>query len=217
MIRILLADDHKIVREGTRQLLERAADLRVVAEAGNGEEAVQLAAQLQPDVVVMDVHMPRCNGLDATHQIKAQFPQMAVLILSAYEDNHYVFPLLEAGANGYLLKTTGGDELIAAIRSVQRGETILDSHIAGKVVQRATHPTSGDTDTHALLTPREREVLQAVAGGMSNKEVADMLFISLYTVQVHLRNIFNKLDASSRTEAVTLALSQGLISLRKSP
>ncbi len=215
-IRILLADDHTLVRQGTRQLLEQEARLSVVGEAGDGEEALMLADNLRPDVIVLDVHMPRLNGLDTTRRLKELHPEIRILILSAYEDDHYVFPLLEAGADGYLLKTAGGDALIQAIYTVNRGETALDPHIAAKVVNQLTqrNKTAYRTETMIeALTEREMEVLQQVAWGKSNKEVADILTISPYTVQVHLRNIFSKLNVNSRTEAVTCALRQGWISL----
>ncbi len=214
-IKVLLAEDHEIVREGTRQLLERDGGLIVVGEAGDGEEAVRLAGQLQPDVVVMDVRMPVLNGLEATRQIKARRPTVRVLILSAYEDDQYIFPLLEAGANGYLLKTASGKDLVRAIRTVCRGETVLDPHIATKVVTHLTAKQPGYRGEGMVeaLTDREVEVLQALADGQSNKEIAETLYISVYTVQVHLRNIFGKLGVSSRTEAVTYAIKQGWVSL----
>jgi len=214
-IKVLLAEDHKIVREGTRQLLERAEDLVVVGEAGDGEEAVRLVEKLQPDIVVMDVRMPHLTGLEATKRIKAQNRRTRVLILSAYEDDQYVFPLLEAGAEGYLLKSASGRELVRAIRHVCAGRKVLDPHITGKVVGHLTakQQSHRTDDLGEELTERELEVLQAVADGRSNREIADTLAISAYTVQVHLRNIFGKLGAGSRTEAVTRALRQGWITL----
>jgi DNA-binding NarL/FixJ family response regulator len=211
-IRILLVEDHKIVREGTRQLLEQAPDLAVIGEAADGQEAVRLASDLNPDVVVMDVRLPGLNGIEATKAIKHEHPDMPVLILSAYAEDRYVFPLLDAGANGYLLKTTGGAELARAIRTVQAGETALDPHIAHKVVQRLTsrRPHRGAEMTEGL-TERELEVLRVLATGRSNREIAEELFISPHTVQVHLRNIFAKLDVSSRVEAVAYAMRQGWV------
>lgn len=215
-IRVLLAEDHDIVREGTRQLLERAGDLSVVGEAGNGEEAVRLAEALRPDVVVMDVRMPRMGGLEATRLLKSRHPEMRVLILSAYENDEYILPLLEAGADGYLLKTAKGAELAQAIRTVHGGQTALDPLVAGKVVGHLTSRQQGYRAAGMVeaLTGREVEVLQAVASGMANKEIAEALCISSYTVQVHLRNIFGKLGVDNRTEAVTYALAQGWIKLR---
>jgi DNA-binding NarL/FixJ family response regulator len=215
-IHILLAEDHKIVREGTRQLLERTATLQVIGEAEDGQQAVEMTSQLKPDLVIMDVHMPNCNGLEATRQIKAALPETKVLILSAYEDDHYIFPLLEAGANGYLLKTSSGGDLVRAIETVMKGEVALDPHITSKVINAMTHKKALSEAVIEQPTERELEVLQAVATGKSNKAIALQLNISTYTVQVHLRNIFTKFGVNSRTEAVTFALSQGWISLNES-
>jgi DNA-binding NarL/FixJ family response regulator len=213
-IRVLLVDDHKIVREGTRQLLEQSDDLDVVAETANGEEAVRLCADLRPDVVVMDVHMPGMNGIEATRTIRSRHPFIRVLILSAYDDDRYVFPLLDAGAGGYLLKTTTGADLADAIRTVFKGETVLDPQISGKVRKRLSQAQVYRTDSMAEgLTERELEVLRAVAQGKSNKEIGEKLGIATNTVQVHLRNIFGKLSVGDRTEAVAHALRQGWISL----
>ncbi|MCL5111170.1 MAG: response regulator transcription factor [Chloroflexi bacterium] len=214
-IRVLLAEDHEIVREGTRQLLERAEHLTVVGEAGDGEEAVRLVESLQPDVVVMDVRMPRLTGLEATKLIKARHPRLRVLILSAYEDDQYVFPLLEAGADGYLLKTASGRDLVRAIRTVHEGQKVLDPHVTEKVLSHLSPKQTAyrSHDMAEALTERELEVLRSLASGKSNKEIADSLFISTYTVQVHLRNVFAKLGVGSRTEAVTFGLKQGWITL----
>ena len=213
-IRILLVDDHKIVREGTRQLLEQSTDLSVVAETASGEDALRLCAELRPDVVVMDVHMPGMNGIDATRVIRARHPFIRVLILSAYDDDRYVFPLLDAGAGGYLLKTTTGSDLADAIRTVFKGETVLDPQISAKVRNRLSQAQLYRGKGMAEgLTERELEVLRAVARGKSNKEIGEGLGIATNTVQVHLRNIFGKLGVGDRTEAVAFALRQGWISL----
>lgn len=212
-VRVLLAEDHDLVREGTRRLLEQNADLQVVGEAADGEEAVRLAGELLPDVVVMDVRMPKRNGIEATRAIKAAYPEMRVLVLSAHEDETYVLPLLEAGADGYLLKTTSGSELAQAILSVARGQRVFDAPIMGKVVQHLggkRQAYSGEGMVEAL-TEREMEVLRALATGKANKEIAADLFISAYTVQVHVRNILGKLGAANRTEAVAFAMRQGWI------
>jgi DNA-binding NarL/FixJ family response regulator len=218
-VRTLLVEDHDIVREGTRRLLERAEGVDIVGEAGDGESAVRLAHDLLPDIVIMDVRMPMLNGLEATRRIKAQHPEIKVLVLSAYEDDEFVFPLLEAGADGYLLKTTNGSELVRAIHAIVEGQSVLDPHITGKVVSHLTGrraPLGGTTPGQGYveaLTEREIQVLQAVADGLSNKEIAEALTLSTYTVQVHLRNIFGKLGVSSRTGAVTSALRQGWVRL----
>jgi DNA-binding NarL/FixJ family response regulator len=215
--RILLVEDHKIVREGTRQLLELADDFMVVGEGADGVEALELVESLLPDIVIMDVRMPRLNGIEATRLIKQRFPDVYVLILSAYEDDCYVFPLLEAGASGYILKTASGNELEIAIRTIMRGETALNPQVAHKLVQRVNRKQLyRNDDMSEGLTEREMDVLRAVAAGKSNKEIAAFLGISPGTVQVHMRNIFGKMRVSGRTEAVTMALTQGWITLDES-
>ncbi len=213
-IKVLLAEDHDIVREGTRRLLERAEDIVVVGEAGDGAQAAQLVQALRPDVVVMDIRMPQVSGIEATRQIKTHCPETRVLILSAYEDEQYVFPALQAGASGYLLKTASGRDLITAIRAVQRGEQVLDPHITKMMVQHVAKPEAYQGDRIVEpLTDREREVLQAAANGLGNKQIAETLSITTNTVQVHLHNIFGKLGVNSRTEAIAFALRQGWVKL----
>ena len=214
-IRILIADDHAVVREGTRQFLEREDDLEVVGEAADGEEAVRLVGSLNPDVAIMDISMPNVDGIEATRQIKAKYPKVAVLILSAYDDDQFVFSLLEAGAAGYLLKSVRGNELVNAIREVSAGESVLHPTIARKVLNRFTNIASETQKqkTQDILTEREIEVLQLATQGSSNQEIADSLFLSLRTVQSHLNHIFNKLQVSSRTEAVVHALKEGWVTL----
>jgi len=214
-IRILLADDHVLVRQGTRELLEQEEDMAVVAEAGDGEEAVQLATRQRPDVAIMDIAMPKLNGIEATRQIKALHPATAVLVLTAYDDDQYIFALLEAGAAGYLLKDVHADELIRAIRAVHAGESVLHPTIARKVINRFAQPADKRTGESTLdqLTDRELEVLKLAAKGMTNREIAGELVISVRTVQVHLSNIFSKMGVGSRTEAVLHALREGWITL----
>jgi NarL family two-component system response regulator LiaR len=211
-IHILLVDDHKIVRQGTRQLLGQFDDLVVVAETSNGEEAVRLCDEYKPQVVVMDIHMPGMTGLEATRIIRALHPNIQVVILSGYDDDRYVFPSLEAGALGYLLKTAGSEDLANAIRAVSQGGIVLDHHISERVRNRLSQPrrTYGLSDNPS---EREIEVLQAVAKGKSNKEIGELLNITTNTVQVHLRNIFGKLGVRDRTEAVTYAVRMHWISL----
>jgi DNA-binding NarL/FixJ family response regulator len=213
-IKLLLAEDHKIVREGTRQLLGQSADMEVIGEASDGVEAVQLAADLHPDVIVMDVRLPRLNGIEATRTITARFPEIRVLILSAYDDDSYVFPLLEAGASGYLLKTASGVELAEAIRQVHAGQTALAPRISAKIVNRiggrSAYRAAGMREG---LTEREMQVLRATAHGQPNKAIATTRAISPQTVQVHLRNIFAKLGVESRSQAVAYAISHGWITL----
>ncbi len=219
-IKVLLADDHVVVRAGTRQLIERSPDITVVGEASDGAEAIQLAADLQPDVVVMDVRMPGVSGVEATRQIKEKYPDMAVLVLTAHDDDEYVFALLQAGANGYLLKTAEADELVKAIRTVNSGQLALAPMVAGKVVSQFT---SGNTLPEVLsniqhdyggLTEREMDILRLVGKGLTNKEIGRSLYISDRTVQAHLSNIFSKLNVSSRTEAVMHAVRQGWIAAK---
>jgi len=214
-IRILLADDHALVREGTKELLEREDDLEVVAEAGDGKTAVQLATKQRPDVVIMDFAMPKLNGIEATRQIKAIDPSIAVLVLTAYDNEQYIFAFLEAGAAGYLLKDAHIDELIKAIRAVHAGESILHPAIARKVINRFARPAEKYGKEAALnqLTKRELEVLKLAAKGMSNREIALELSISVRTVQTHLSNIFTKIGVGSRIEAVIYGLRQGWFTL----
>jgi DNA-binding NarL/FixJ family response regulator len=213
-ITILLVEDHKIVREGTRQLLEQSTDMLVAGEASDGLEAVQMAEDIRPNVIVMDVRLPRLNGIEATHIITRRFPEIKILILSAYDDDSYVFPLLEAGASGYLLKTSSGAELAAAIRLVFAGETALSPRISAKIVNRLGGRQAYRADKMAEgLTEREMAVLRIAAHGYPNKLIASELGISSQTVQVHLRNIFGKLGVSNRSEAIAYAIQHGWITL----
>jgi DNA-binding NarL/FixJ family response regulator len=216
-IKILLVEDHKIVREGTRQLLEQSTDLEVVGEASDGMEAIQYATKLHPNVIVMDVRLPRLNGIEATRTITARFPEIRVLILSAYDDDSYVFPLLEAGASGYMLKTASGAEFAEAIRLVHAGQKVLAPRIAAKILNRLGGRGSyRSADMLEGLTEREMEVLRETAHGQTNKAIANSLAISPQTVQVHLRNIFVKLGVGSRSEAVAFAIRHGWITLETS-
>lgn len=213
-IRILLADDHVMVREGTRRILEKEADLQVVAEASDGREAVALSAREHPDVAVIDISMPVMNGIEATKEIKRIAPQTAVLVLSAYDDDEYVFAILEAGAAGYLLKNARGSEVIDAVRRVYEGESVLHPLIAKKLLQRISHErTPAVAAVGESLTERELTVLRLAGRGFSNREIADNLVVSPRTVQSHMANIFSKLGVGSRTEAVLLGLRRGWLVL----
>jgi two-component system, NarL family, response regulator LiaR len=218
-IRIILADDHVMLRQGTAELLRRQEDIDVVGEAANGQEAVTLAQQTQPDIVVMDVRMPVLSGIEATRIIREQLPQVQVLVLTAHDDDQYIFSLLQAGASGYLLKTAPINDLLKAIRQVHAGESPLDPTIARKVVARMAKTSSPDLVSGNLglpgetLTPRELEVLQLLAQGMSNRAIAETLFISDRTVQAHLTSIFAKTQVSSRLEAVLNGIRRGWLTL----
>ncbi len=218
-IKILIAEDHAVVREGTRWILEQEPDLNVVAEASDGEEAVKLAGSSRPDVAIIDISMPKMDGIEATKQIKALYPGIAILILTAYDDEQFVFSLLEAGAAGYLLKSVRGRELVDAVRQINAGESVLHPIIARKVLNRfasgQSMPSTGEPT--AVLSTREMNVLKLATGGLSNQDIANELCLSLRTVQAHLGNIFNKLGVSSRTEAVVRALKEGWITLDDIP
>jgi DNA-binding NarL/FixJ family response regulator len=216
-IKVMLVEDHVLVREGTREMLDQEEDLCVVAEAGDGEQAVQLAAEHHPDIIIMDIAMPKLNGIEATRQIKAANPTTSVLVLTAYDDDQYVFAFLEAGAAGYLLKDVSTSDLIEAIRSVHSGESVLHPAVARKVINHfvrhsdESHSETGDPLER--LTDREMEVLKLAGKGMTNREIAADLTISIRTVQVHLSNVFSKLGVGSRTEAVLYALRMGWLNL----
>ncbi len=213
-IRVVLADDHAVVRKGICEFLEEAGDIQVVAEAATGAEAVDLTLEHQPDVVVLDIQMPEMSGIEATRQIKAQAPGVHVLVLTAYDDDPYIFAMLQAGASGYVLKTAPSEELVRAVQAVARGESALDPAVTAKVMaQLASGRPSGAQATVEGLTERELEVLRLAAQGDTNRAIGHKLGISDRTVQGHLANIFGKLGVSTRTEAVLLALKQGWITL----
>lgn len=216
-IRILIADDHAVVREGTRQILDQEPDMAVVGEAGDGEEASKLAGTLKPDVAIIDVAMPRMDGIEATRRIKALHPSVAVLILSAYDDDQFVFSLLEAGAAGYLLKSVRGRELIDAVRAVHAGESVLHPAVARKVLNRFVVGKPVKEKPAEVLSEREMDVLRLATRGLSNQDIANQLSLSLRTVQAHFSHIFNKLQVSSRTEAVVRALKEGWVTLKDVP
>ena len=197
-IRIVLADDHVILRQGTRQLLEHEPDMEVVGEASDGAEAVQLVSKLKPDIVIIDVAMPRMNGIEATKKIKEILPGTKILVLTGYDYDEYIFSLLEIGAAGYLLKDVSGDDLVGAVRAVYQGEPVLHPTVMRKLMNRFKTPTSRQTETPIdVLSEREMEVLKLAVSGKSNKDIAETLNISLRTVQAHMRSIFNKLGVGS--------------------
>ena len=208
-IRVLLADDHAVVRSGIRQFLEHAPDIEIVAEAGDGLTAQSLILEHNPDVILLDIQMPGASGIQVTRWVRANHNQAGVLILTAYDDDPYIMAVLQAGANGYVLKTASPDEIIQAVRDVHNGKSVLAPEIATKLIAQSTqsrrHPPMEQ------LTKREQEVLTLVGKGYTNKAIAVQLGISDRTVQGHLANIFTKLQAASRTEAVMRALSLGWI------
>jgi len=206
-IRVLLADDHAVVRAGIRQFLEYAPDISVVAEADDGAIARSLIAEQQPDVAVLDIQMPEASGIEVTHWVRANHPAVGVLVLTAYDDDPYVRAVLEAGANGYVLKTASPPEIIQAVRDVHKGKSALDPVIARKLMsQLASRQTEPQYES---LTERELEVLEFVAQGYTNKAIGLQLGISDRTVQGHLAKVYSKLDANSRTEAVMRAVAEG--------
>lgn len=214
-INILLADDHAVVRESIRKLLEEREDFIVVGEAADGESAVELAHRFKPNVVILDVNMPRLNGIEATRRIRECSPASKILILSAYDYDQYVFALLEAGASGYLLKDVSCQELIRSIYSVARGEPVLYPSVALKVMQKFSRSNKCEGGNNAdTLTNRELEVLFMVANGLRNQEIAKRLHVSKRTVEAHLASIFSKLKVNSRTEAILVALKEGMINLK---
>ncbi|HET8905570.1 MAG TPA: response regulator transcription factor [Ktedonobacterales bacterium] len=211
-IRVMLADDHVLVREGTRRLLEAESDIEVIAEAGDGISAVEQAIASQPDVLIIDVAMPGMSGIEATRQIKQQLPKVAVLALTAYDDDQYVLALINAGAAGFMLKDVRGQELVTAVRSVHRGEQVLQPAIAVRALRQAVSSRSPIVSMPPL-SDREMEVLREAARGLPNKDIARRLNLSVRTIHTHLGNIFAKLGVGSRTEAVLLALRRGWIAL----
>ena len=213
-IRILLADDHTILRSGIRALLENEPGLSVIGEAEDGRAAVSMACKLKPDVVLMDIAMPLLNGLEATRQIKIQCPDVKVLVLSMHDNEEYIRQALEAGAMGYILKDAAPGELIGAIRSVYRGEAVLSPAVTRLVIEDylrwgGTRPQD-DTDS---LSPREREVLQLIAEGYTNKQIAEILSISIKTVQAHRNNLMQKLDLHDRGELIKYAIQKKIIEI----
>jgi NarL family two-component system response regulator LiaR len=216
-VRIIIADDHAVVRKGTIQILEKVPDFKVVGEASNGEEAVQLVHSLKPDIAILDVSMPVMDGIEATKKIKGQDPDVAVLVLSAYDNDEFVFALLEAGAAGYLLKDVGGQEIVNAIRAVCRGESVLHPVITRKVMNRFFPKAEGRKEAAKILGTRELEVLRLASKALSNQQMADKLGLSLHTIEAHMRHIFTKLKVGSRTEAVLYALKQGWININDMP
>jgi len=211
LIKILIADDHPVVREGLAAMLSREADIDVVGEAADGQEAVDRVGSLRPDIVLMDLQMPRLNGVDAIRQIRERHPEVQMIVLTTYSDDDSIFQGIAAGARGYLLKDAPRDELFRAVRAVARGESLLQPAVATKLLDRFSRGKTAPAQD--ALTERELDVLRLLAKGSANKEIGNKLHISESTVKTHVANIFQKLDVSDRTEAVTVALTRGLIKL----
>ena len=214
-INIVIADDHLLMREGTRRILEGYPDLKVVGEADDGEKAMDLLRRLRPDIIILDIRMPKLNGVEVVQQMSDCCPDTKVLILTAYDDDEYIFALMGAGAHGYFLKTVQPTELIEAVRNIHSGEIVLDPTIAAKVAQLWAQNQILTGRIVDKLSPRELEILRFAAKGLRNKAIADKLFISSRTVERHFSNIFIKLDVTSRMEAVLYGISQNLITLDK--
>lgn len=211
-LRVLLVDDHEIVRTGLRLLFQAEPDILIVGEAGSGEAAIAAVTALKPDVVVMDIAMPGMNGIEATRQIKAVSPETAVLALTMHEEEPYFFQMLEAGASGYVPKRAAADDLISAIRIVAQGQVFLYPSLARLLVQDYLQRETADQPAQSdPLTPREREVLSLIAEGLTNREIAEALVISVKTVDRHRENIMHKLNLHNRVELVKYAIAKGLI------
>ncbi len=215
VIRILIVDDHEMVRDGLAVMLSRQDDFSVVGEAQNGLEAVEKARELQPDVVLMDLRMPELNGVDAMRRIRDELPDLKFLVLTTYDTDEYIFDAIEAGAKGYLLKDASREDLFRAVRAVHRGESLIEPGVQSRLLDRlaqlsrqATQSSSNET-----LSGRETEVLQLMAHGSANKAIAAVLSISESTVKTHVSNIFQNLEVGQRTEAVTKEMSLGIIKL----
>ena len=213
-IRVLLADDHQLMRSGVRLMLERQADLEVIGEASDGREAVALAKSLKPDVVVMDIGMPSLNGIEAAHQMTQERPELAVMILSMHADESYVLRALRAGARGYLLKDSAEADLTRAVHVVAGGKSFFSPAVSKLLLDDYVRKLkrSGTDDPYDLLTPREREVLQLVAEGKSNKDIANLLNLSVYTVESHRSNLMEKLHLNGLPELILYAVRRGIIS-----
>src|SRR5215469_3051050 len=213
-VRVLLADDHQLMRSGIRLMLEREPDMSVVGEASDGREAVALAKSLRPDIVIMDIGMPSLNGIEAAGQMTQENPELAIMIVSMHPDETYVLRALKAGARGYLLKDSAEADLIKAVHVVARGKSFFSPAVSKVLLDDYVRKLkrSGTDDAYDLLTPREREVLQLIAEGKSNKEIANLLNLSVYTVESHRANLMEKLNLRGLPELILYAVRKGIIS-----
>jgi DNA-binding NarL/FixJ family response regulator len=214
-IKVLIVDDHTLVRDGIRALLALIADIKVVGEAANGREALEKVKKLDPDVVLMDLAMPIMSGLEATRRIRKRFPKTKVLALTQYEDREYIVPTIEAGARGFVSKTAAFSELASAIQAVYRGGSFLSPLAAAAVVEECQQKVAieGEKDSYQHLTDREREMLKLVAEGYTAKEIADMLVISLRTVETHKTNLMKKLNIRNKADLIRFAIRRGIITV----
>ena len=203
---ILLVDDHEMVRLGLKGYLDLQDDVDVVAEASNGREGVEKALELRPDVIMMDIVMPEMSGIEATLTILKEWPEAKILILTSYLDNEKIYPVLDAGAKGYMLKTSSADDILRAVRKVAKGELAIETEVSQKVEYHRNH-----IELHEDLTARERDILGLLAKGYENQRIADELFLSLKTVKTHVSNILSKLEVSDRTQAVVYAFQHHLV------
>jgi len=214
-ITIVIADDHPLLRQSIRNVLEQESDFQIVAEAGDGEETVKLVDELVPDVVIMDISMPKMDGIEATKHIKASHPQTAILVLTVHSDDEYILEILKAGASGYLTKSVFGKEVVQAVRGIIAGEMVLSPTIGQTLLKHAArYPTKPVAlEAGEKLSTRELEIIKLAGRGMTNKDIAEQLGLSLRTVKGHLAEIFSKLQVGSRTEAIITGLRAGFISL----
>ncbi|CQR46093.1 Transcriptional regulatory protein LiaR [Paraliobacillus sp. PM-2] len=209
MIKVLFVDDHEMVRIGVSAYLATQSDIEVIAEADNGKKAVELALELRPDVILMDIVMDEMDGIQATKEIIKAWPEAKILMVTSFIDDDKVYPALEAGATSYVLKTSKASEIAKAIRNTKRGESVFEAEVTNKVLTRMR--TQRETERHDTLTAREREILLLIAQGKTNQEIADQLFIALKTTKVHVSNILSKLDVQDRTQAAIYAYQHKLI------
>ncbi len=219
-IKVLIADDHRVVREGLVAILKTKENIAVVGEAQDGQEAIEKTRTLLPDVILMDVSMPRMGGVEATRQIKREFPHIGIIALTMYDEQQYIFDLVRAGATGYLLKDTDSSQIVAAIRAIYRGESLIHPSVASKILAEfslMSQKKGKKSGVEHDLTEREITVLRLVAEGKTNKEIANVLDLSEKTVKNHVRNIFHKLQVYDRTQAAILAIRKGLIELDPRP
>jgi DNA-binding NarL/FixJ family response regulator len=214
-IKILVVDDHEVVRDGISVMMGRQQDFAVVGEASNGLEAIEKVQDLHPDIVLMDLRMPQMNGVEAMRRIRSEDSEVKFIVLTTYDNDEYIFDAIEAGAKGYLLKDASREELFQAVRAVHQGESLIEPGVAAKILDRLAQLSrrSNQTSVAELLSDRETEVLQLMASGSPNKAIAAALSISESTVKTHVANIFQKLEVNQRTEAVTKAMSLGIIKL----